>query len=111
MQRKLVTIAGGFVVLALAAAGAGAAGGDAGSSRQQTLRFGVLFSDSFVDVGEPGPSAGDQIIGNDRLTDESGHAVGRVGLVCTVTDPVAPEAACQGTAVLPDGQIAVQFLN
>jgi hypothetical protein len=110
MRHKLLTIAGSAMVFAVAAGGIGIASGQPAADRA-TLHFGVLFSDSFVDVGDPGPSAGDEIIANDRLTDASGAEVGHLGLVCTITDPSVPEAACQGTAVVPDGQITMQFLN
>ena len=116
MPRTLIAGAVAVLVVASVAVGVAVAGARSPNPRShqhgQTLRFAIRFSDSFLlDLGERGPSKGDQIISNDRLLNSSGTEVGHDGLACTVTDPSEPEAACQGSFVLPGGQLTVQFLN
>jgi hypothetical protein len=78
----------------------------------RALTFDVEFSPPFfLDLGEPGPSMGDQIVSHDVLLDETGTQVGHDGLSCIITDPSGPEAECTATFVVPGGQITTQFLN
>jgi hypothetical protein len=102
------------VSVAVGAAGAsvGARTGRAETKHGETLRFAIRFSPLFLlDLGKPGLSKGDQIVANDRLLNRRRKDVGHDGITCTMTDPSVPEAACQGSFVLPGGQITVQFLN
>jgi hypothetical protein len=116
MPWKLVTLVvaalvGGSVAVGVAGASAGAQG-HAQKNDGETLRFAIRFSPFFLlDLGKPGLSKGDQLVDNDHLLNRSGNSVGHDGLACTITDPSQPEAACQGSFVLPGGQITVQFLN
>lgn len=86
---------------ALAAAGA----------KRKTLRYGIRFNDTAVDLGARGPSLGDVQILTDRLVNRRGKVVGHDGGVCTVTSLDPPETNCTVTFSLPGGQITTQFLN
>jgi hypothetical protein len=117
MSWKIVALA--VAVLVSVSIAVGAAGASAGAQKAraqttggETLRFAIKFSPLFLlDLGRHGLSKGDQIVENDRLLTKSGKRVGHDGFACTITDASVPEAACQGTFVLPGGQITVQFLN
>ncbi|MGW2328628.1 allene oxide cyclase barrel-like domain-containing protein [Streptomyces sp. NPDC001700] len=68
---------------------------------------------SFVDVGPPGPSQGDEfVISGDLL--QGSAVVGHYGEVCTLTrvGPVVDsfDQQCVGTLTLPDGDITIQGL-
>jgi hypothetical protein len=81
------------------------------TTTQSTLRFNILFHDDFIDLGDPGPSSGDETIVHDTLVTPAGASVGHDGGVCTFTDVTVPEANCVITFSLPRGQITTQFLN
>jgi hypothetical protein len=104
-----MAVLGAVLLTATASAPAGARGesGPDGVS----LRFGVQFHDDFVDVGAPGPSAGDETVVHDTLVDSRGRVVGHDGGVCSFTDVSVPEANCVITFSLPAGLVTVQFLN
>src|SRR5437764_8524921 len=117
MSRKMVALA--VAVLAGISIAVGAAGATAGTQKgpapttdEETLRFAIKLSPLFLlDLGRHGLSKGDQIVENARLLTATGRRAGHDGFACTITDPSVPEAACQGSFVLPGGQITVQFLN
>jgi hypothetical protein len=113
MKRSLRNAVGSAAIVGLVAGGVGfasAAGTTTPAGR--TLHFEVEFSPFFfLDLGEPGPSMGDQIVSHDVLLDETGEQVGHDGVSCIVTDPSGPEAECTATFALPGGQITTQFLN
>jgi hypothetical protein len=112
MSRRPLTLLVVALLVPLGAAGASLAAARSSNPGGQTLDFTIEFSDFFLlDLGDHDISKGDQLIEADRLLNANGAEVGHNGLACTVTDPSVPEAACQGTFVLPGGQIAVQFLN
>jgi hypothetical protein len=112
MVRKSVLIVVAVLIGGSVAAGVAVASAHSHKPHGNTLQFTIKFSPFFLlDLGQPGPSQGDQIVSNDRLLNTSGHEVGHDGIACTMTDPSVPEAACQGSFVLPGGQITVQFLN
>src|SRR5215211_3298924 len=48
---------------------------------------------AFLDLGAPGPSAGDQVIVTDGLEFEDGTAAGKLSQVCTLTVPGANPVA------------------
>ncbi len=78
----------------------------------RTLHFKLRFSPFFMlDLGRKGPSAGDEIISHDRLLNAQGATVGHDATVCTITDPVRPEANCVASFQLPGGVVTAQFLN
>ena len=114
MKRPLrIAIASAATTAALLVGAVGSAPASANNPDDRTLRFDVQFSPFFyLDLGEPGPSMGDQIVAHDVLVDKSGKQVGHDGVSCIFTDPNGgPEAECTGTFALADGQIATQFLN
>jgi hypothetical protein len=83
----------------------------AAQPKTQTLRYGIRFNDTALDLGAPGPSLGDLQILNDKLVNRRGTVVGHDGGVCTITSLTPPETNCNITFVLPHGQITSQFLN
>jgi hypothetical protein len=81
------------------------------SSRHRTFSVTAVFTefDPNIDVGAPGFSLGDEVVFSGDLYRQD-EKVGRVGLVCTFVSTQNPnrvEAQCPGTAILPEGQIAV----
>jgi hypothetical protein len=118
MQRKLRL--GGVVALLLAVVSlpAGAAPSSSTSSSGdedgvEVIRVTAIdFQDTFLDLGEPGDSLGDQSVFSQDLF-RQGEKVGSAGVVCTLVrlEPrVSATAQCVGTAKLPRGQITVQGL-
>ena len=77
----------------------------------QTMKFALAYHDVQFDLGEKGPSVGDERIFADSLLDAKGRKVGHDSGVCTFTSLTPPEAACHITFFLPRGEIATQFLN
>jgi predicted secreted Zn-dependent protease len=84
---------------------------NASAGRSQMIRFALAFHDVQVDLGEKGPSVGDERIFADSLLDQKRTKVGHDGGVCTLTTLTPPEAACQITFLVPHGEVATQFLN
>jgi hypothetical protein len=112
MARKPVIVVVAVIIGVSVAVGVAVASAHSQKPAGDKLRFTIEFSPLFLlDLGQPGPSKGDQIVSNDRLLNASGKEVGHDGIACTMTDPSVPEAACQGSFSLPGGQITVQFLN
>jgi hypothetical protein len=114
MKRSLRIAGASVVTIGLVAGGVGfaSASGNTTSSAGRTLHFEVEFSPFFfLDLGEPGPSMGDQIVSHDVLLDETGQQVGHDGVSCVLTDPAGAEAECTATFAVPGGQITTQFLN
>ena len=113
---KKITLSG--VVIALLAIFAGAAAyagsGSAPSDEDtKTLRFGVEFSPfNFLDLGEQGPTVGDETLFNDVLT-RNGKAVGKQAGFCKVTALTAEgfDVECLQAISLPGGQITAQGLT
>jgi hypothetical protein len=70
------------------------------------------FPENFVDLGDPGPGIGDQLVFQDDLMDLAGHHVGVEGGSCVITAalPDGFQTACLGTVSLADGQISYQGL-
>jgi hypothetical protein len=70
------------------------------------------FPENFVDLGEPGPGIGDQLVFQDDLMDLAGRHVGVEGGTCVITAalPNGFQIACLGTISLADGQISYQGL-
>ena len=112
MARKSVLVVVAVLIGVSVAVGVAVASAHSHKPHRNKLQFTIKFSPFFLlDLGQPGPSQGDQIVSNDRLLNASGHEVGHDGIACTMTDPSVPEAACQGSFILPGGQITMQFLN
>jgi hypothetical protein len=113
MKRPLLIALAVATTAALLPAVAGSTPAAATGSGRSTLQFSVRFSPfHYVDLGEPGPTMGDQIISHDLLFDAAGRQVGHDGVACTITDPEGgPEAQCTATFALPGGLLTTQFLN
>jgi hypothetical protein len=78
------------------------------------LKFLVKFigEDTFLDLGAPGFSQGDEFILHDLVfTPDGAMQVGRDGGMCVLFDVSVPETNCTVTYALPHGDITVQFLN
>ena len=78
------------------------------------LHFLVKFigQDTFLDLGAPGPSQGDQFIFHDLVFTPDGRTqVGHDGGSCALFDVAASEENCTLTYSLPGGQLTTQFLN
>jgi hypothetical protein len=72
----------------------------------------VDVQDTFLDLGDPGESLGDQSVFSQDLF-RQGEKVGTGGVVCTLVrlEPmVSATAQCLATAELPRGQITIQGL-
>jgi hypothetical protein len=104
-------------VLAIVALGAlfgGTAVAAADGKDKRTLRLVATENQfEFLDFLTEGPSLGDEIVFSERLF-ERGREVGESGVVCTVTEVVAPYDVlmfqCIGTLSLRRGQITLQGL-
>ena len=78
------------------------------------LKFLVKFigQDTFLDLGAPGPSQGDEFILHDLVFTPDGRTqVGHDGGSCVIFDVAKSEENCTVTYSLPGGEITVQFLN
>src|SRR5438045_9698769 len=78
------------------------------------LHFLVKFigQDTFLDLGAPGPSQGDEFIFHDLVFTPDGRTqVGHDGGSCVFFDVAKQEENCTLTYSLPGGEITVQFLN
>ena len=83
---------------------------DGSGDRDRTLRFDVQFSPfQYVDVGEPGPSAGDAIVFHDTLF-QHGKQVGDEVGSCVVVDP-AGLSNCTAIVRLGEDTISFAFAN
>jgi hypothetical protein len=78
------------------------------------LHFLVKFigQDTFLDLGAPGPSQGDEMVLHDLVFTPNGRTqVGYDGGSCVFFDVAKPEENCTLTYSLPGGDIMTQFLN
>ena len=114
-KRMLLAI---LAVAALALAGTAYAGTPGPHAKphghERTIRLveaSATPDPAFLDLGEPGPSAGDQVIVTDGLVFEDGTAAGRLSQVCTLTvpgpNPVGGTFECVGSIVLQNGTITI----
>jgi hypothetical protein len=116
-RSRSIALGTGLTATALLIPGAAAASpeDDRGShdarGHEVTLRFDVSFSPfNLVDVGEPGLSAGDQILFHDTLL-RDGRQVGDEVGSCVVVEPT-PLANCTGVIRLgARDTISFAFLN
>ena len=86
----------------------------AASEKTTHLQFFVQFigQDTFLDLGAPGPSQGDEFILHELVFTPDGRTqVGHDGGMCVIFDVAVPESNCTVTYSLPGGEITVQFLN
>ena len=86
----------------------------ASSVENPHLHFLVKFigQDTFLDLGAPGPSQGDEMVLHDLVFTPDGRTqVGYDGGSCVFFDLAKPEENCTVTYSLPGGEITTQFLN
>jgi hypothetical protein len=86
----------------------------ASSGETTHLRFLVKFigQDTFLDLGAPGSSQGDEFIFHDLVFTPDGRTqVGYDGGSCVFFDVAKPEENCTVTYSLPGGELTTQFLN
>ena len=114
MRTKLRLCAAAFAVVALGVLFSGTAVASAHGGGKGTLRIvATEIQSEFLDLGDTGPSLGDELIFSERLS-VHGREVGVSGVVCTVTQAVPPYDVltfhCVGTLSLRRGQITLQGL-
>jgi hypothetical protein len=110
MRRKLGAVAAVTVLGALF--GAMALSGASAGGEQELHLFAKTTEQTFLDLGEEGPSLGDQLVFHHVLR-SGGERVGHSGGSCTITSTTRGpqgESNCQVTLRLSDGQIATQGL-
>jgi hypothetical protein len=101
-----IALAAAFVICVLAAPVA-----SAGTTDPYLLRLiGVQEQDRFVDVGEPGESAGDRFMAREGLyrwgrTGQLGAKVGRLYVSCELVGLGGGVINCSATAFVPNGTI------
>jgi len=109
---KLYPVVLALVALGVLLFGTGVASAHGGG--KTTLRVvGTEIQSQFLDLGDTGPSLGDELIFSESLA-VGGRDVGMSGVVCTVTHAMAPYDVltyqCVGTLSLRRGQITAQGL-
>jgi hypothetical protein len=95
----MIAVAAAVTIVLLTAVAASRS--NASGSSPRTLEFHVAFHDVEVDLGEQGPSLGDERTFADSLLDANGREVGHDAGVCIFTSLTPPEAACHITFLLP----------
>jgi hypothetical protein len=107
-MRKRVGL--GIAVTAVAAGGFAVAGTAGSKGPNGTIRlFEHDTSQAQIDLGDKGPSAGDQFVfAGDLFDRKGGTKVGRLGGTCTTVSPT--ESFCVANIRLRGGQIAAQGL-
>jgi hypothetical protein len=103
-----------LVALGLLLAGTGVANAGGHSHGKKALRLvAEEIQSDYLDLGTPGPSLGDELVFSETLFGKR-REVGTSGVVCTVTQAVAPYDVvsyhCVGTLSLERGQITLQGL-
>ena len=120
MRTKLWTLVLAVAVLGFVLGGVAVSLRPASTSAAATsvatthLKFLVKFigHDTFLDLGAPGPSQGDEFILHDLVFTPDGRTqVGHDGGSCVIFDVAASEENCTLTYSLPGGEITTQFLN
>jgi len=109
---RLYAVVFATVVLGMLVAGTGVAA--AHGKDKKTLRIvATEIQSEFIDLGDPGPSLGDELVFSERLFIR-GEEVGESGGVCTVTKASPPYDVltfhCVATLSLERGQITLQGL-
>jgi hypothetical protein len=106
-MRKTSWLAGIVVVLiGVAAVGARAAGTTSGKSLVLVQSAPQVAA---VDLGDPGPSAGDVLVFRSELLDTTGSQVGQLNITCT--QAIGTEHICRGIFTLTGrGQLSVDAL-
>ena len=106
----VTTVLAGAIALAATGDNEGSRGPD---DETRTLRFDVVFSPfNFLDLGEQGPTVGDETLFNDILK-RNGKRAGKQAGFCKLTAITAEgfDVECMQTISLPAGQITAQGLT
>ena len=114
MLRKLSVLAGVVAIAAFALATLVPSAGASGDATRWLRVSSFTTEESFVDVGPPNESLGDQIVFATRLM-RFGKQVGNLGVVCTITSLRTQAVQCSATARFFNwfqggGEISVQGL-
>lgn len=108
--RFAITVA--FLACVSTIAGTIAYGKDDPGPASQQLRYYVHFSPfTLVDIGDRGPSRGDEIVSYDQIFAPSGRNAGRDTQACVITKLSPLEAECTLTFVFADGTITAQYMG
>ncbi len=110
MQKKILVIGiGAAVAASLALVPTVMAKQTPRTERGHTIKLVERTNLTSIDLGAPGPSAGDQFAGDNRLFDQTGNTqVGNGRGLCVQVGESATVLYCTATLQLPDGDIAVQ---
>ena len=107
MRRTLLLGGIGLAVIGLVAAGASAAGASRGARTLVLVQSAPEVA--FVDLGDPGPSAGDVLVFRSDLFDTANAQVGDLNITCT--QAIGPENICRGIFTITGrGQLSVDAL-
>ncbi|ADI12167.1 hypothetical protein SBI_09049 [Streptomyces bingchenggensis BCW-1] len=113
LKRVGLSAATGLAALLACAAPASAVGDDTYDPSHQETLFHLITQptdQSFLDLDGLGPSQGDELIISGNVLQNS-QQVGTFSEVCTITRVAPPDQSdllCEGTLVLPQGQITFQ---
>lgn len=108
MHRNLVALAA-TAALCVGAVTVVASRPAAASPGRQALRLHEhATSQAQIDIGAPGPSLGDQLVGAADLTDSAGRPAGRDTFVCVAVSADDTRFQCSVTYELPSGRITAQ---
>jgi hypothetical protein len=106
--------AGGALTLALAGAGTAYASYGSGGDHVRTIKLteaSATVQPAFVDLGKPGPTAGDLVVVKDGVNFQGGAHAGDFVQTCTLvtpgTNPFDSTYDCAGTLSLAVGQITM----
>lgn len=70
--------------------------------------FATTTGVAYVDIGKPGPGAGDESIRGLRLTDRRGRTIGSASLICISLGQALPGTSlCNAVYNLPKGKLVV----
>ena len=112
-MRRFAAVGAAIAIGALAIASAVPASSDQGSVRHRTIEVvGIGTEENFVDLGDAGPSLGDELVFHEDLRVD-GKTVGHDGGVCSATsleEGTQGEFQCVVTLWFANGQIASQGL-
>jgi hypothetical protein len=109
LGKRLAVFGAAIALTALAVGVVAPAMGSSRDDKQVTFKVtGTTTEENFLDLGEEGPSLGDEFIFSSDLEGEeqSGH----LAVVCTFVSLDREEVQCVATASLEGGQITVQGL-
>ena len=114
MPKRAILLTLAIAVLALG--GTAYAGSPGHGPKPHERTFALLEASTspapaFIDLGAPGPSAGDEVVITDGLTSEDGTPAGEFSQVCTLTKPGSSPMngtfECIGSLALENGTLTI----